>query len=50
MIAAAILVGFFTAIGWWGGSKTTQAIDAAISTNVIQCQEVTNADTKPANE
>jgi hypothetical protein len=27
MIATALIVGFFTAIGWWGGTKVTSAID-----------------------
>lgn len=27
MIATALFVGFFSAIGWWAGNKTTALID-----------------------
>lgn len=35
MIVAPILIGFLSAIGWWGGNKVTAAIDAPPS---IQCE------------
>lgn len=31
MIATALIIGFFSAVGWWGGNKTTAAIDAVIT-------------------
>lgn len=31
MIASALIIGFFSAVGWWGGNKTTAAIDAVIT-------------------
>lgn len=35
MITAALLAGFFSAIGFWGGNKTTAAIDAVINPPAI---------------
>lgn len=28
MLITPVLLGFFTAIGWWGGNKVTGAVDA----------------------
>lgn len=38
MIAAPILLGFFTAIGWWGGNKVTASVDAVTNPVAIQCE------------
>jgi hypothetical protein len=38
MIATSILLGFFTAIGWWGGNKVTAAVDSASTPPAIQCE------------
>lgn len=40
MIATAILIGFFSAVGWWGGNKATAAIDAAITPPAVVCEGV----------
>jgi hypothetical protein len=31
-MSIALLVGFLTAIGWWGGNKVTSAIDSVLET------------------
>lgn len=31
-MAVALVIGFFSAIGWWGGNKVTAAVDSAIAT------------------
>jgi len=36
MIATAILIGFFSAVGWWGGNKATAAVDAVL-TPAVAC-------------
>lgn len=33
-MAVALVVGFLTAIGWWGGNKVTSAIDNAVTPTV----------------
>lgn len=38
MIATAILIGFFSAVGWWGGNKATAAIDAALTPPAVTCK------------
>jgi hypothetical protein len=40
MIVSALAVGFFTAIGWWGGNKVTAAIDTATAAQVVQQVDV----------
>jgi hypothetical protein len=30
-MAIALVVGFFSAIGWWGGNKVTAAIDGTMA-------------------
>lgn len=35
MIATAVLIGFFSAVGWWGGNKATAAVDAVLTPAVV---------------
>ena len=37
VMSAALIIGFLTAIGWWGGNKVTATIDGVIATPVA-CQ------------
>ena len=34
-MSVALLVGFLTAIGWWGGNKVTAAIDGVVAAPVV---------------
>lgn len=40
MIASAFIIGFFSAIGWWGGNKVTTAVDVVVINQpaVTQCE------------
>ena len=38
-MAVALVVGFLTAIGWWGGNKVTAAIDSAMAQPTAQIQK-----------
>lgn len=51
MIATAIVIGFFSAVGWWSGNKVTGAIDAAFVVTTVQCatNEVRNANPSTSN-
>lgn len=39
-MAIALVAGFLTAIGWWGGNKVTAAIDNTITPPAICTQQV----------
>lgn len=51
MIATAIIIGFFSAVGWWGGNKATSAIDAAFVVQPAKCatNEERNANPSTSN-
>lgn len=38
MIATPILLGFLTAIGWWGGNKVTAAVDSVAAPVAVSCE------------
>lgn len=38
-MSAALIIGFLSAIGWWGGNKVTAAIDNAMSQPTAQIQK-----------